>query len=234
MFLKTAKYYDRIYAFKDYHRESTRLLEIIQEETGNNALRLLDVACGSGKHLQHLQEHFQVEGLDLDEVLLEVARERLPGIPLHHGNMIKFDLGKKYDVITCLFSAIGYVKTLENLQLTLICMQRHLSPGGLFLVEPWFTPEMWHPGTLHGLFIDDPDLKITRMNLSEVDGRISRMDMHYLIGTPQGVEHYVERHELGLFTQAEMLREIRKAGFLVRYNEPGLTGRGLYICRKPA
>jgi ubiquinone/menaquinone biosynthesis C-methylase UbiE len=234
MFTKTAEYYDKIYSFKNYLHESERLLEIIQAEMGNNTLHLLDVACGTGKHLQYLQEYFHVEGLDLDCNLLDVAHERLPGIPLYHEDMIQFNLGKRYDVITCLFSAIGYVKTLENLQLALNCMYQHLLPGGTLLVEPWFTPEMWHPGTLHGLFIDDPDLKITRMNLSEVDGLISRMDMHYLIGTPQGVEHYVERHELGLFTQKEMMKELSSTGLQVLYDESGLTGRGLYICRKSA
>ena len=29
--------------------------------------------------------------------------------------MTAFDLGKTFDLVTCLFSSIGYVKTLENL-----------------------------------------------------------------------------------------------------------------------
>ena len=32
--------------------------------------------------------------------------------------MIDMDLGKKFDVITCLFSSIGYVKTYSNLEQT--------------------------------------------------------------------------------------------------------------------
>jgi ubiquinone/menaquinone biosynthesis C-methylase UbiE len=44
---------------------------------------LLDVACGTGKHLEQLMRWYQVEGLDLDDGLLAIARERLPGVPLH-------------------------------------------------------------------------------------------------------------------------------------------------------
>jgi SAM-dependent methyltransferase len=234
MYTTTAKYYDKVYAFKDYQQESSRLIEIIKAEFGNKKIRLLDVACGSGNHLMHLQEYFEVEGLDLDDVLLEIAQEKVPGVLLHHGDMISFNLKKKYDVITCLFSAIGYVKTIDNLRLSLSCMMSHLSPGGLLLIEPWFTPEMWHPGTIHGLFIDEPNLKLSRINLSELDGRISRMDMHYLVGTTLGVDHFIERHELGLFTQNEMKQEIQRAGASVDYDEVGLTGRGLYTCKKPS
>jgi hypothetical protein len=53
--------------------------------------------------------------------------------------------------------------------------------------------------------------------------------MHYLIGTPAGTEHYVERHELGLFTTEEMCHALTTCGLEVTYNETGLAGRGLYI-----
>ena len=55
------------------------------------------------------------------------------------------------------------------------------------------------------------------------------MDMHYLIGTPAGTEHYVERHELGLFTTEEMTDALTTWGLEVTYDTTGLTGRGLYI-----
>ena len=76
--------------------------------------RLLDVACGTGLHLSYLTYRFQVEGLDRDEQLLAIARQRNPEVPLHHADMVDFALGRTFDVVTCLFSAIGYVKTLEN------------------------------------------------------------------------------------------------------------------------
>src|SRR3569832_1618463 len=78
MFTKTARFYDAIYGFKNYDREAEILLEMLSSKVGGS---LLDVACGSGKHLERLRDHFTCEGLDLDPVLLEVAAGRLPGIP---------------------------------------------------------------------------------------------------------------------------------------------------------
>ena len=72
------------------------------------------------------------------------------------------------------------------------------------------------------------------MNTSFVDGRLSYFDMHYLIGTNEKTEHFVERHELGLFTVDETRRAFLEAGLEVTYDEEGLTGRGLYIGRRTA
>ena len=61
------------------------------------------------------------------------------------GNMLDFDLGRQFDVVTCLFSSIGYVKTVPNMKRAVANMSRHLKPGGVLVLEPWFTPEDWHP-----------------------------------------------------------------------------------------
>jgi hypothetical protein len=108
-------------------------------------------------------------------------------------------------------------------------MARHLLPGGVLIVEPWFTPEQWKPGKVHALFVDQPNLKISRMNISEVEGNISFFIFHYTIGTAQGIEYFTERHELGLFTHEEYLEAFQKIGLEVIHESEGLDGRGLYI-----
>ena len=52
--------------------------------------------------------------------------------------MTDFDLGRGYDVVTCLFSAIGYVKTLEQVARTLACFRSHLADGGVIEIDPLF------------------------------------------------------------------------------------------------
>jgi SAM-dependent methyltransferase len=233
MFSQTARYYDKFYAFKDYAREVERLLVLIGERFRSGGKELLDVACGTGHHIEHLKAHFDVQGLDLEPQLLQIARERNPEVTFHQGNMIEFSLGRRFDVVTCLFSSIGYVKMLGNLRAAIRCMADHLKPGGLLIVEPWFTPRDWHSGTPHAMLIDEPKLKIARLNTSFADGRLSYFDFHYLIATPEGTEHLVERHELGLFERDEMEAAFCAAGLQVSYEAEGLTGRGLWIGQKP-
>jgi SAM-dependent methyltransferase len=229
MFKRSADLYDPLYAtFKDYPAEVERLRELIGERVPE-ARTLLDVACGTGKHLELLRAHFDVAGLDLDPALLAIALERLPGVELHEADMTDFDLGRRFDVVTCLFSSIGYVLTRERLDAAVAAMARHLEPGGLLIVEPWLLPDAWRDGTVSMLTVDEPERKLVRMSRSLRRGDVSVVEFHYLIVTAEAGEHFVERHELGLFTNEEYLAAFAAAGLSVDYDADGLMGRGLYL-----
>ena len=232
MFVKSEAFYDAIYgSMKDYAREAEQIHELIQQYKQSPGNALLDIACGTGKHLTFLRQHYTVEGLDLDEQMLEIARRHNPDIAFHHADMVDFELGRRFDAILCLFSSIGYVKTVQRLNQALQTMSRHLNPGGVLLIEPWLTPERLKLGHIGSVFVDQPDLKIARMNLVEVEDNVSIMDFHYLVGMPTSIEHFNERHELGLFTHEQYL-DAFNAGSLEVLFDPDpqkLTGRGLYI-----
>jgi SAM-dependent methyltransferase len=228
MYTKSARYYDKLYAFKDYGKASYKLHKIIQARHPS-AITLLDVACGTAKHIERLREHYDVEGLDLNPEFLEIARARVPDVPLHVGDMTNFALGRRFDVVSCLFSSIAYVKTVENLQRTLQCFVQHLNPGGLAIVESWFTPETYLTGTITANFVNDPDLKISWMYNSHRLDRVANHDIHYMVGTLAGIEQFSETHELGLFTREEYERAFTDVGLTVEYDPVGLFNRSLYI-----
>lgn len=234
MFSKSAQYYDEIYgsASKDYAAEVNKVHRLLQKHKHSNGNTLLDVACGTGIHAGILSKHYQVEGLDLDIHMLKVARKKHPKIQFHQGNMVDFGLGRQFDAITCLFSSIGYVKTKANLRKAIKNMSGHLLPGGVLIVEPWFTPEQWHPGRVYTLRVDKPDLRIVRMSHSGQRGKVSVLEFQYLFGTPKGIEHQVEIHEMGLFKHEEYLDAFKAAGLKVTHNKKGLNGRGIYIGKK--
>jgi ubiquinone/menaquinone biosynthesis C-methylase UbiE len=236
MYAESADLYDIIYQNqgKDYAAEARRIHELAQQHKKSAGNDLLDVACGTGLHAGYLSEFYQVEGVDLDQNMIAVAREKHPGIAFHTGDMRDFELGQPFDVITCLFSAIGYMLDVEQLHKALSNMSRHLKPGGVMLVEPWFGPEAWKTGSVRTAFVDQPDLKIVRMNLSEQKGNLSVFTFHFLVGTPKGVRYFNEYHELALFTQAEYFAAFRANALDVSYDEAGLYGRGLYIGVKPS
>jgi ubiquinone/menaquinone biosynthesis C-methylase UbiE len=227
--LTQAEIYDLIYSYKDYEAESKMLMVLLKAHNRSGGNDLLDVACGTGEHIVQLKENYQIEGLDLSADQLTVARKKNPEIPFHEADMTNFDLGKQFDAVLCLFSAIGYAKTLEACQKAIDSMTRHLKAGGVLIIEPWFSPDEWIPGTPHLIEFESDDIKIARVNTSFVDGRISWFDLHYLVGTSEGTEHFVAHHELRLFTVDEMQEMIENAGLKVTYDEEGLTGRGLWI-----
>lgn len=231
MFSKSAQYYDEIYAAvdKNYTAETAKAHQIIQSCKQSAGNSLLDVACGTGVHAGHFSEYYQVEGIDLDSEMLAAARKKHANIRFHQGDMLDFSLRRKFDAIVCLFSSIGYVKTKSSLHKAIKNMSKHLLPGGVLLVEPWFTPEQWHLGRTHVTQVDKPDLKIVRMSYSGQRGKISFIDFEYLVGTPKGIERITEIHELGLFTHEEYMDAFQRTKLSVRHDPEGLDGRGLYI-----
>ncbi len=231
MFSKPAKYYDEIYAAmgKDYSAEAEKARGFIQAHKKSDGNRMLDVACGTGIHANALSRFYQVEGLDLDAKMLSVARRKYPAIRFHHGDMLNFDLKCQFDAVVCLFSSIGYIKTKTRLGKAIHNMIYHLAPGGVLLVEPWFTPEQWKVGGCFMTTVNRPELKIARVSHGGRKGKISILEFQYLIGTPKGIEHTTEIHEMGLFTHEEYLSAFRVAGLDVVHDAEGLDGRGLYI-----
>jgi hypothetical protein len=108
-------------------------------------------------------------------------------------------------------------------------MSEHLAQGGVLMVEPWATPETFEPGRPSAKFVDEPDLKIARIDVPRVEGRLSVIDFRYLVGTREGIEDFTERHEIALFTHEEYLDAFRKANLEVEHDPEGLMDRGLYI-----
>ena len=54
--------------------------------------------------------------------------------------MRSFALGRRFDVVTCLFGSLGYVESYGELATTIGNLRDHVEPGGLIVVEPWLSP----------------------------------------------------------------------------------------------
>ena len=233
MYRQLANYYDEIYHFKDYQKEAEKIETLINQHKTSSGNHLLDVACGTGNHITYLKQHHSVEGLDFSPEMLRIVRKKHPDVVFHRGDMTSFKLKNRFDIIICLFSAIGHVKTKARMRRTVLNMASHLQSGGLMILEPWITPANFRKGLIGSNFVDKPNLKIARINISKVRGPVSALEFHYLIGTPGKVQYVVDKVSLGLWTHEEHLNAFRDAGLEVSFDNEGLMGRGLYLGVKP-
>jgi ubiquinone/menaquinone biosynthesis C-methylase UbiE len=233
MYRQLANYYDEIYHFKNYQKEAEKIETLIHQYKKSSGNHLLDVACGTGNHIGYLKQHYSVEGLDSSPEMLRIARKKHPDLIFHRGEMTSFKLKDRFDVITCLFSAIGHLKTKTRMRRAVRNMASHLQPGGLMFLEPWISPATFRKGLIGWNFVDKPNLKIARINISKVRGPVAAFEYHYLIGTSDKIQHIVDSVPTGLWTHEEYLAAVRDAGLEVSFDSEGLVGRGLYLGVKP-
>jgi SAM-dependent methyltransferase len=133
---RSAELYELIFAADDHEAQVAYVNGVI-EDRAPLARSLLDVACGTGWHLELFARRYpHVEGLDLSLAMLNRARERVPRVPLHQADMRVFEIGRTFDAVTCLSSSIVSMPDADALQEAIGTMARHLRPGGVLVLEP--------------------------------------------------------------------------------------------------
>jgi ubiquinone/menaquinone biosynthesis C-methylase UbiE len=218
-----AKYYDRVYSFKDYLDEAVRVQNLTMKylESGGNTL--LDVACGTGLHLKHLKDDFSCMGVDVSKAMLKIARKNAPGVTFKEADMATLQLGKQFDVITCLLSSVGYVKTYSNLKRTIQNFAKHLKKGGIALIEPSHANSFYVRGEPRITMYDGKDAKIARVNVAKIRQATAMLNMHILIAEKgKDAQYFTDAHELGLFGINKTLGIMKEAGLKSKYLKNGL------------
>ena len=235
MFNESAEFYDLIYStFKDYVAEVEHITGLLRR-LNPQCHTVLDVACGSGEHARLLAaQGFIVDGVDLDPAFVRIAEQKHPAGQFFTGDMSDFHLSRRYDAVLCLFSSIGYLKTLDRVSRALACFREHLAPGGIIVIEPWRAPGTLDPELVLRHAGEADGVRVSRVSRTEIEGRLSRLLFDYEITDATGTRRASEIHELGLFTTAEMMQTFQDAGLEVEHDPKGLTDRGLYVARVAA
>ena len=226
-----AKYYDRVYSFKDYLDEAVRLQNAIIKYSESGGNTLLDVGCGTGLHLKHLKDDFVCTGIDISKNMLKIARKNAKGVTFKEADMKTLKLGKQFDVIICLLSSIGYVKTTASLEKTIKNFSMHLKKGGLALIEPSHAKSAYVSGEPRITTYNGKDAKIARVNFTKIRQATAVLNMHILISERgKDAKYFLDTHELGLFGINNTLRIMKTAGLKSKYLKNGLmTGRELFV-----
>lgn len=230
-----ADWYDRVWgASRDYRTDATVLERIIAQRV-RHATTLLDVGCATGGHLAHLQDRFDCTGIDLSPRLLNIASAKLrPEVSLKQADMTALDLGRRFDVVICLWGTIAYTRTFSVLEQMARRLVAHVQPGGLLAVEPWVTREAFVDPGMATVIVDDgqvPVISVTGATSRHED--VAHLRRVYVAASPDNVQVIEEHHELGLFTLGQYTDAFETAGMTVQWHQPGLAGRGLLTAARP-
>lgn len=123
------------------HRDQTdaaAAVALISELVPLEQQRVLDLACGPGRHSDLLRRHAgSVIGLDLSLPLLRRARsDYTPPLTVARGDMRSLPFAaSSFDVVVNLFTSFGYFDRDEEHSKVLQEVARTLTGGGLFVLD---------------------------------------------------------------------------------------------------
>ena len=114
--------------------ERVPFVKNLLETHGKNSV--LELGTGTGLFAIPLHEAgFDIEGLEISQVMIDVLGQKAPGIKVHNGDMRNYTINRRYGAILALSSVLVFVNNeLEIKQ----CLQRcynHLESKGILLLE---------------------------------------------------------------------------------------------------
>lgn len=125
-------YYDLMCCDINYQQQSASIHRL-QQLLGNQGKRHLDLACGTGPHVQHFLDFgYQCSGLDIHQPMLDLAMRRCPQAQFSLQDMTAFYLDERVDLITCFLYSIHYSAGIERLKSCIASVHRALNDGGIF------------------------------------------------------------------------------------------------------
>lgn len=213
--------YRSIYTGRDrrYRRECELVLERVRA-VNPSIESVLDIACGPGDHLLEFS-HLVAEswGIDRYDAMVREAKRTAPDATVRLGDMRNFDLGRTFDCVVCLFSSIGYTRTVTELASAIAMVGKHLSPRGVAHIEPWWDPDRFLDGYVstdsvnHGTKSGFVRLSHSMMEHDAAGQARTVMTVHYAgASTEGGPWHFSDTHELSLFTHEQYLAAFEQAG----------------------
>lgn len=143
-----AELYDLFYKEKPYAEEAAFVAERLAENGVGPGGRLLELACGTGRHAFELEARgYRMVATDYSPDMLACAERaraaRGSGVEFVEQDMRALSVpGAPFDAVVSLFDSIGYVQTNEAVLAVLGGAHRHLRPGGLLVIEFWHAPAM--------------------------------------------------------------------------------------------
>jgi SAM-dependent methyltransferase len=117
--------------------EAEHVVALIEGIVGGKKIdRALDLACGAGRHSGILANHWWTVGLDLSEVLLQLAhRDAIPAAFVRGDMRVLPFADSAFDLVVNLFTSFGYFADDESHHKVVREVARVTRPGGTFVLD---------------------------------------------------------------------------------------------------
>ena len=224
----------------DYTDEAAFVTRVVDEVVDGSARTLLELGSGGGNNASHLKQRFQCTLTDISPEMLALSRTVNPECEHLEGDMRALRLGRTFDVVF-VHDAISYVTTEEDLGAAIETAAMHARPGGVVILVPDATTEIFKPQTDHGGHDGDDGRSLRYLEWThapEPPGASTYVTDYAIVARGPGTELRVvhDRHTLGLFPQATWTRLIVEAGLELvdtAVENPYELEQAAFVARRP-
>ncbi len=238
-----SKYYNLLYADKDYHAESAYVIRQLKIYFPL-AKSILELGSGTGVHGIELKKNgFDIFGIERSETM--VAEAILKGFACQVADIRNFKLTRKYDAVISLFHVVSYLTTNDDLVNCFKNAHLHLNDDGVFLFDVWYTPAVYHQKAVPRVKkMQDKYLSVIRIAEPIIDINRNIVDVRFTVFAKdmesneqsELFESHPMRHfsipEIGLLAELTGFKIVKAEEFLSG-KEPGENTWGVcFILKK--
>ena len=230
------RYYKLLYRHRD-ETDARPWVDSILARTGLPvASRVLDLACGRGRHARWFHEAgMQVTGIDISPESIDEARKTVPGARFLVHDIREPVSGQGFDLAVCLFTSIGYFERPEDDQRVIDSVAAVLAPGG------WFVLDLMNADRVGSQLVPREELEVDGVRFHVARGLEEGVVVKRVRVSDAGQElHFQER--VRAIAPVEVRRMMERAGLQVvgqtdgpepRPFDPALSERCVTWARKP-
>lgn len=233
-FREYAQHYDLLYQDKDYPGEARFVARLLGRCLSKpvEQTEILDLACGTGRHAQELAGMgYRVEGSDLsaDMVMVATGSAKRLGLPIRFYNEAFQScdrIGRKFDAVIAMFSAIDYLTTYNDIERSLRNIRGLLREEGVFVFDFWngnAVLKNYSPTRVKRVEKgDEAVIRISKTSLDTIT-QITTINFDFiLLKAGNVVREFSEVHSIRYFFPQEMMDVLSAHGFEVIHRCPFL------------
>jgi SAM-dependent methyltransferase len=224
----------------DYEDEAAFVSRVIDDVGDGESRTLLELGSGGGNNASHLKARFECTLTDLSPDMLALSRTFNPECEHFEGDMRTLRLDRTFDVVF-IHDAISYLTTEDDLRAALETAFVHVRPGGVVILTPDATTEIFKPDTDHGGHDgeDGRSLRYLEWTHAPEPGASTYVTEYAIVAHERGDEPRVvhDVHTLGLFPEATWKRLIADAGLELAdttVENPFELEQAAFVARRPS
>jgi len=229
-----SRYYDLLYADKDYEGEAAYIDALLKTQ-GSGVESILELGSGTGRHARLLADcGYSIVGVELSPGMLEESRKfaELGRVEFVEGDIRTARVERRFDAVLSLFHVISYLPANKDIIAAFQTAVHHLVPGGVFIFDCWYGPAVLtdRPETRVKRAEDD-EIELTRLAEPDLYENENRVDVNYtLFVTDKSSgrqDRITETHRMRYLFKPEIEYLLEQAGLALVHAESWMDGGAL-------